>query len=199
MNDIIWFFFLKNYNLPSPLVQSLSNVLLFVTPQTTACQDSLSITNSQSLKRMSIASVMPSNHLILCRPLLPPSFFPSIRVFSNESVHIRWPKYWSFSFSISPSNEYSALISFRIDWFELLAVQETQQSSPTPQLKSCKVWPPLLKKCLQSWGTLNKKQRDRLQIYQGRWGQRYWLKVYAQGNQIFTVVKHLPTLCHTAT
>ena len=159
-------------------VQLLSHVWLFATPWTAACQASLPITNSQSLlKLLSIESVMPSNHLILCHPLLPPSVFPSIRVFSNESVHIRWPKYWSFSFSISPSNEYSALISFRIDWFELLAVQETEQSSPTPQLKSCKVWPPP-KKCLQSWGTLNKKQRDRLQIYQGRWGQRYWLKVY---------------------
>ena len=94
-------------------------------------QASLSITNSWSfLKLMSIESVMPSNHLILCRPLLlPPSIFPSIRVFSNESVVcIRWPKYWSFSFSISPSNEYSGLISFRIDWFDLLAVQGTLKS-----------------------------------------------------------------------
>ena len=90
------------------------------------CQASLSITNSQSLlKLMSIESVMPSNHLVLCHPfLLPPSIFPGIRVFSNESVlHIRWPRYWSFSFSISPSNEYSGLISFRIDWLDLLAVQ----------------------------------------------------------------------------
>ena len=94
-------------------------------------QASLSITNSRSLlKLMSIESVMPSNHLILCRPLLLlPSSFPSIRVFSNEPVlHIRWPKYWSFSFSISPSNEYSGLISFRIDWFDLLAVPETLKS-----------------------------------------------------------------------
>ena len=99
---------------------------------------SLSITNSWSLlKLVSIASVMPSNHLILCRPLLPPSVFPSIRVFSSESVlHIRWPKYWSFSFSISPSNEYSGLIFFRINWLDLLAVQGTQESSPTPQFKS---------------------------------------------------------------
>ena len=91
----------------------------------------LSITNSQSLlKYMSVESVMPSNHLILCRPLLfPSSIFPSIRVFSNESVlRIRWPKYWSFSFSISPSNEYSGLISFRMDWLEILAVQETLKS-----------------------------------------------------------------------
>ena len=90
----------------------------------------LSITTSQSLpKLMSIESVMPSNHLILYRPLLPPSIFPSIRVFSNESVlHIRWPKYWSFSFSISPSNEYSGLISFRMDWLDLLAVQGTLKS-----------------------------------------------------------------------
>ena len=87
---------------------------------------------------MSIESVMSSNHLILCRPLLfPPSIFPSIRVFSNESaLLIRWPKYWSFSFSISPSNEYSGLTSFRIDWFDLLAVQGTLKSSPTPQLRS---------------------------------------------------------------
>ena len=101
------------------------------TPWTAACQASLTITNSLSLlKLMSIESVTPSNHLILCRPLLfLPSIFPSIRVFSNGSVfHIRWPKYWSFSFSISPSNEYSGLISFRIDWLDLLAVQETLKS-----------------------------------------------------------------------
>ena len=98
-------------------VQSLSHVQLFATPWTVARQASLSITNSQSLlKVVSIASVMPSNHLILCHPLLlPTSIFPSIRVFSNESVlRIRWPKYWSFSFSINPSNEYSGLISFKI-------------------------------------------------------------------------------------
>ena len=97
-----------------------------MTPWTAARQSSLSITNSRSLlKLMSTESVMPSNYLILCRPLLLlPSIFPSIRVFSNESVlHIRWPKYWSFSFSISPSNEYSGLISFRMDWFNLLAVK----------------------------------------------------------------------------
>ena len=100
-------------------VQLLSRVWLFPTPWTVACQASLSITNSRSLlKLMCIKSVMPSNHLILCCPLLlPPSIFPSIRVFSNESAFIiRWPKYWSFSFSISPSNEYSGLISFRMDW-----------------------------------------------------------------------------------
>ena len=100
-----------------------------MTPWTAARQASLSITNSRSLlKLMFIDSVMPSNHLILCRPLLlPPSLFPSIRVFSNESVHhIRWPKYWSFRFS--PSNEYSGLMSFRIDWFDLLAVQGTLKS-----------------------------------------------------------------------
>ena len=109
-------------------VQSLSRIRLFATLQTAACQASLSITNPQSLlKLMSVVSVMPSNHLILCRPLLfPPSIFPSIRVFSNESVLcIRWPKYWSFSFSISPSNEYSGLVSFRMDWLDLLAVQGT--------------------------------------------------------------------------
>ena len=112
-------------------VQSLSRVRLFATPWTAAHQASLSITNSWSLlKLMSIELVMPSNHLILYRPLLlPPSIFPSIRVFSNESVlHIRWPKYWSCSFSISPSNEYSGLISFRIDWLDLLAAQGTLKS-----------------------------------------------------------------------
>ena len=109
-------------------VQSLSHVRLFATPWTAAHQASLSVTDSQSLlKLMSVEPVMPSNHLIFCCPLLLlPSVFPSISVFSNESVlHIRWPKYWSFSFSISPSNEYSGLISFRIDWFDLLAVQGT--------------------------------------------------------------------------
>ena len=112
-------------------VQSLSPVRLFATPWTAACQASLSITNSQSLlKLMSIESVMPSNHLILCRPLLLlPSIFPNIRVFSNELVlRIMWPKYWSFSFSLSPSSEYSGLISFRMDWFDLLAVQGTLKS-----------------------------------------------------------------------
>ena len=111
--------------------QSLSHVQPFVTPWTAACQASLSITNSWSLlKLMSTKSVMPSNHLILCHPLLLlPSIFPSIRVFSTESVlHIRWPKCQSFSFSISPSSEYSGLISFRIDWFYLLAVQGTFKS-----------------------------------------------------------------------
>ena len=111
--------------------QSLSCVWLFATPGTTARQASLSITNCWSLpKPMSIESVMPSNHLILCCPLLlSPSINPSIGVFSNESVlHIRWPKYWSFNFSISPSNEYSGLISFRMDWLDLLAVQGTFKS-----------------------------------------------------------------------
>ena len=112
-------------------VQLLSYVWLFVTPWTTASQTTLSITNSWSLpKLMSIESVMPSNHLILCRPiLLLPSIFPNIRAFSNEStLHIRWPKYWSFSFSISPSNEHTGLISFRTDWLDLLAVQGTLKS-----------------------------------------------------------------------
>ena len=112
-------------------VQSLSHVRLFATPWTAARQASLSITNSQSLlKLMSSMSLMPSNHLILCRPLLlPPSIFPSIRVFSNESVLcIRWPKYWSSSFSISLSNEHTGLISFRMDWLDLLAVQEILKS-----------------------------------------------------------------------
>ena len=114
-------------------VQSLSHIRLFETPGTAACQACRSITNSWSLlKLMSIESVMPSNHLTFCHPLLPPSIFPSIRVFSSESVlRIWWPKYWSFSFSISPSNEYSGLISFRmdwLDWLDLLAGQGTLKS-----------------------------------------------------------------------
>ena len=118
-------------------LQSLSRVRLLAIPWTAARQASLSITNSWSLlKLMSLESVMPSNHLILCCPLLLPSLFPSIRVFSNESVlRIKWPKYWSFSFSISPSNEYSGLISLKMDSLDLLAVQGTQESSPTPQFK----------------------------------------------------------------
>ena len=122
------------------VVQSLSHVRLFVTPWTVAHQTSLPFTISWSLlKLMFIEWVMPSNHLILCRPLLLlPSIFPSIKVFSNESaLHIRWPKYWSFSFSISPYNGYSGLISFRMDWFDLCAVQRTlKKSSPAPQFKS---------------------------------------------------------------
>ena len=114
------------------LVQfSCSVVSDFVTPWTAACQASLSMTNSWSLlKLLSIKSVIPSNHLILCHPLLLlPSILPSIRVFSSESaLHIRWPKYWSFSFNISPSNEYPVPISFRIDWLDLLAVQGTLKS-----------------------------------------------------------------------
>ena len=116
----------------------LSYVRLFATLWTAAHQASLS-TNSRSLLELtSIKSVMPSNHLILCHPLLfPPSIFPSIRVFSSESLlHIRWPKYWNFSFNISPSNEYSGLTSFRIEWFDLLAVQGTLEFSPTPQFRS---------------------------------------------------------------
>ena len=111
-------------------VQSLSCVRLLETPWMAACQASVSITNSQSLlKFMSIESVMPSNHLILFHPLLLPSIFLRIRVFSKESMLcIRWPKYWSFSFSISPSKEYSGLISFRMDWLDLLAVQRTLKS-----------------------------------------------------------------------
>ena len=119
-------------------VQPFSHVQLFAATRTAAHQASLSITNSQSLlKLMSIESVMPSSHLTLCCPLLLlSSIFPSIRVFSNESVlRIRWPKYWSCSFSISPSNEYSGLISFRMDWLDFLTVQGTLESSPTPQFK----------------------------------------------------------------
>ena len=122
-------------------VQSLSRVQLFATPWIAARQASLSITNSQSLlKLMSLELEMPSSHLILCCPLLLlPSIFPSIRVFSNESIlHIRWPKYWSFSFSISPSNECSGLISFRMDWLDWspCSPRDSQESSPTPQFKS---------------------------------------------------------------
>ena len=118
-------------NLLFSSVQWLTRVRFFATPWTAACQASLSITNSQSPpKPMSIELVMPSNHLILCCPLLlPPSNFPQIRVFSNESaLRIRWPKYWSFSFNISPSNEHPGLISFRMDCFDLLAVQGTLKS-----------------------------------------------------------------------
>ena len=111
-------------------IQLLSHVRLFVTPGTAAYQASLSITNSHSLpKPMSIELVMPSKHLILCCPLLLPSIFPGIRVFSNESaIHMRWLKYWSFSFNISPSNERPGLISFTMDWLDLLAVQGTLKS-----------------------------------------------------------------------
>ena len=137
INMALFFFFLKElhkvtHHLCLTSVQSHSHVRLFATPWTVAHQASLSIRNSQSLlKLMSIESVLPSNHLILCHPLLLlPSVFPNIRVFSSESVLcIRWPKYWSFSFSISPSNEYSGLISFRIDWIDLFAVQGTLKSS----------------------------------------------------------------------
>ena len=121
LNEKVWF----------RSVQSLSRVRLFATRRTVAGQASLSITNSRGLfKLMSIESVMSSNHLILCHPLLlPPSIFHSIRVFSNESIlRIRWPNYWNFSFSISPSKEYSGLISFTTDWLDLLAVQGTLKS-----------------------------------------------------------------------
>ena len=126
-----WSHWKENVFVQFSLVQLLSHVRLFVTPWTAACQASLSITNSCSLlKLMSIKSVMPSRHLILCHPLLLlPSIFPSIRVYSNEStLPIRWPKYWSFSFNISPSNEYPGLISFRMDWLDFLAVQGTLKS-----------------------------------------------------------------------
>ena len=133
---------MEQYIVVVVVVQSLSHIRLFVTPWTAAHQTSLSITNSRGLPTlMSIESVMPSNHLIFCRPLLLlPSIFPSIRVFSNESaLQIRWPKYWSFSFSINPSNEYLGFVSFRIDWFDLLAVPRDSQESyptPTPEFKS---------------------------------------------------------------
>ena len=136
---IIFYFICRKPALVFSSVQLLSRVQLFATPWIAARQASLSISNSRSLlKLMSIKLVMPSNHLILCRPLLLlPSIFPSIRVFSNESVlGIRWPKYWTFSFSISPSNEYSELISFRTDWVDLLKSKGGQVSSPTSQFKS---------------------------------------------------------------
>ena len=127
------------YHLQFSSVHSLSHVQLFATPWTAARQASLYVSNSQSLpKLMSIESVMPSNHIILCRPLLLlPSIFPSIRVFSNKSaLDIRWPKYWSFSFNISPYNEHPGVISFWMDWLGLNAVQGTLESSPTRQFKS---------------------------------------------------------------
>ena len=118
----------KNHKCTS--IQSLSCIRLFATPWTTACQASLFITNSWSPpKPMSVESVMPSSHLILCCPLLPLPILPSIRVFSNKSaLRIRWPKYWTFSFNISPSNAHPGLISFRMDWLDLLAVQGTLKS-----------------------------------------------------------------------
>ena len=126
-------------------VQLLSGVRLFATPWTAVCQASLSIINSWSLlKFMSIESVMPYNHLMLCHPLLLlPSIFPSIKIFSSESaLHIRWPKYWSFSFNISPSNEYTGLISFRMDWLDLLAVQGTLKSLVQhDSSKASNLWP----------------------------------------------------------
>ena len=134
---ILWFWNVNTLQFSS--VQFSCSVMSDTTPWTTARQASLSINISWSPpKPMSIKSVMSSNHFILCCPfLLPPSIFPSIRVFSNESVlHIRWPKYWSFSFNISPSNEQLGLISFRMDWLDLLAVQGTLKSSPTPHFKS---------------------------------------------------------------
>ena len=136
-NIKILFFYRENFDtcIYISSVQSLIHVQLFETPWIAARQASLSITNSRSsLKLTSIESVVPSSHLILCHPLLLlPSIFPSIRIFSNESVlHISWPEYWSFSFSISPSNEYSGLISFRMDWFDFLAVQGTLKSFLQP-------------------------------------------------------------------
>ena len=120
------------------LVQSLSHVQLFATPWTAAHKPPCPLPTQSLLKLMPNKLVMSSNHLFLCRPLLLlPSISPRIRVFSNESaLRIRWPECWSFSFSISPSNEYSGIISFRIDWFDILAVQGSQDSSPSPQFKS---------------------------------------------------------------
>ena len=119
------------------VIQSLSRIRLFATPKNAAHQVPLSFTTSRSLLRFtSIQSEMPSNHFILCRPLLLPSIFPSIKIFSSESgLRITWPNYWSISFSISPSNEYAGLISFWVDWFDLRAVEGTLESPPAPQFK----------------------------------------------------------------
>ena len=146
---VYWYFvpLTVEYSVQFNSVQSLSHVRLFATPWTAALQTSLSITNSQSLlKFVSTESVMPSNHLILCHPrLLPPSIFPSIRVFSNESVLcIRWPKYWSFSFNIDPSSDYSGLISFRMDWWDLLEVQGITVAAAAESPQSCPtLWDPI--------------------------------------------------------
>ena len=139
MEKLKWTFWPTQHQFSSVTQSSPTFFFFFATPWIAAHQASLSITNSQSLLKLRfIKSMMPSNHLILCRPLLLlPSIFPSIRVFSNESVlNIRWPRYWSFSFSIRSSNKFSGLISFRIDCFDLLAVQGILKSSPTPQFKS---------------------------------------------------------------
>ena len=147
IKQVTWIFWFpsayKSYVYTISSIQSLSRVWLFANPWIAACQASMSMTDFQSsLKLMSIESVMPSNHLILCHPLfLSPSIFPSIRVFSNESVlRVRWPKYWSFSFSISPSNEYSGLIFFRMDWLDLLAVQRTLKSLQRHSSKASILW-----------------------------------------------------------
>ena len=153
----------------------LSHVQLFVTPWTAASQISLSIINSRSLlKLMSIMSVMPSNHLILCHPiLLQPSFFPSISVFSSESVLcIRWPKYWSFSFSIGPSNEYSGLISFRIDWLDLPAVQGTLKSLLQYHSSKASILRPSAFFCL--WIRCNwKKKKNPTALSLSRWQYKW--------------------------
>ena len=155
-------------------VQSLSHVRLFPTPWTAAREASLSITYSWSLlKLMSIESVMPYNHLIFCRPLLLPlSIFPRFRVFSNESdLHIRWPKYWSFSFSISPSNEYSGLISFRMDWLDLLEVQRMLKLLHNcTHLHASKVMLNILQARLQQY--MNHKLPDAQAGFRKGWGTR---------------------------
>ena len=150
-----------------------------VTPWTAACQASLSITNSQSsLRLISIWLVVPSNHLILCHPLLLPSIFPSIRVFSSESVlHFRWPKYWSFSFSISPSNEYSELISLRIDWLYLLAVQGTlksllQQHSSKASILWCSAF--LMVQLSHPYVTTGRTISLIIQTFVGKIMRRFW-------------------------
>ena len=163
------------------IVHSPSPVQLFKTPWTAACQASLSLTISQSLlKLMSIESMMPSNHLILCHPLLLPSIFPSIRIISDESaLCIRWPKYWSFSFSISPSNEYSELISFKFDWLDFLAVQETLKSllehhSSKASVLWCSAF--FMAQLSQPYMTTGKTVALTIQTFIGSEGAVWWFK-----------------------
>ena len=166
-----------------------------MTPWTAARQASLSIANSRSSpKLMSIKWVMPSSHLVLCRPLLfASSVFPSIRVFSDESVlHTKWPKYWSFSFSIGPPNEYSGLISFRMDWLDLLAVQGTLKSSPSPQFKSINslglsfLSSPTLTAIHDYWKNCSCSHTWKVQDWQQAW-QRFWgplIEVISPGSSL---------------
>ena len=169
-------------------IQSLSHVWLFATPWTKAHQASLSVTNTQSPpKPMSIESVMPSSHLILCHPLLLlPSIFPSIRVFFNEStLPIRWPKYWSFSFGISPSNEHPGLISFRMDWLDLLTVQGTlknllQHNSSKASILWCSAF--FIVQCSHSYTTTGKTIALTRRNFVGEGQAQHWLKTASWEN-----------------